>query len=151
MPLGPAAVLPPTLLQQSVLQQRTQWIRDHLDLQVSRDGPETLDPNDVVELDELFKALQLYPITIEVVRQTRIHLALLQISGKATRWPRRLVDESDKVITTWEAHMGPLNQVRVPLYDRGGRLDGMRAIAHFGKEVSFFEERKHTVVASNRY
>jgi hypothetical protein len=45
-----------------------------------------------------------------VIAESRIHLALDVIRGKATRWPDSLADEADRVLRRWERNNG----VRMP-------------------------------------
>jgi hypothetical protein len=60
--------------------------------------------------------------SLAAMRFSRIHFAVLEISGKATRWPRRLADECDDIRRVWENAHGPLINIRPCLYGPGGRL-----------------------------
>jgi hypothetical protein len=112
------------------------WIRDHLDPRVAREGPEILHPDDVLLLLDVFTALQHVEISASTLRVTRIYKAILEVSGKATRWPGRLADECDKLIILWRHHFGPLKGLRPFLYGRGGRLDGTTNVTDVTKGVS---------------
>ncbi|KAL1642974.1 hypothetical protein SLS58_005216 [Diplodia intermedia] len=108
-----------------VLRQRACWIRDDLDPRISRDGPECMQPDDVLTLHELFLGLQNVDLSISVLRYSRIHVAVLEVSGKATRWPKRLAEECDKVIELWTKKYGKLSDIRPRLFNPDGRLYGV--------------------------
>ena len=107
------------------LLQQSRWIRDDLDLQVARDGPDALHSNDVLTLDEFLRRLQESNISAEDIRVGRLHLAIAAIAGQATRWPTKLIDKAQALKDSWEARHGPLNKMKAPLYEAGGRLHGI--------------------------
>lgn len=117
------------------LRKTAAWIRDDLDPLVAREGPHALDPNDVLNLHSLLLDLQMEPISIHLLRTSRIYLAVREICGKATRWPSRLVDEADQVIQAWELTLGPLKNIRTLLYEKGGRLHGICQPSQTEREV----------------
>ncbi|KAF1947453.1 hypothetical protein EJ02DRAFT_333637 [Clathrospora elynae] len=117
-------------LSRTKLKQMSRWIRDELDLRVAREGPQTLRPDDVLTLHEMFIALRYAQnVTVSDLRSTGIHKAVWDISGVATRWPGKLCDDCDKIISIWTAKFGPFNELHPFLYGRGGRLEGI-ASAH---------------------
>lgn len=89
----------PTSLSLHNLKQTAAWVRDCLDPMIAREGPNAMHPEDVLLLHDLFQDLQKYPLDRDVVATSRIHRAVAEVSGKATRWPFKLVDECDKVVT----------------------------------------------------
>ncbi|KAJ8110078.1 hypothetical protein OPT61_g6984 [Boeremia exigua] len=136
------AVPPPPLtspapdVSRSKLKQMTRWIRDGLDVLVAREGPDSLRPDDVLALHELFVALrQSTTITASDLRATGIHKAVKDIAGIATRWPSRLCDDCDKIITVWTKRFGPLEGLHPFLFGRGGRLEGISTIAETDREA----------------
>ena len=129
-------------LSMNALRQSASWIRDVLDPLVSREGPQSLSPNDVLTLHSLLLDLQTEPVSTHVLRNSRIYLAVLEICGKATRWPGRLIDEADEVLEAWEDSMGPVKNIRTPLYEKGGRLYGICEPQHTEREVSKFSTPK---------
>ncbi|KAF2194884.1 hypothetical protein K469DRAFT_650869, partial [Zopfia rhizophila CBS 207.26] len=121
MPYRHSTDLSPTRLRQLAT-----WIRDQLDPIIAREGPDAMHPDDVLMLHEVFRALQhTKDITATTLRATRIHRAVMEVAGKATRWPSGLADECDKVIDIWRTKFGPLEALRPFLYGRGGRLEGI--------------------------
>ncbi|KAF2816147.1 uncharacterized protein BDZ99DRAFT_542388 [Mytilinidion resinicola] len=104
------------------------WIRDHLDPRIAREGADILKSEDVLILHDIFIALQHTELSANTLRATRIHKAILEISGKATRWPGRLADECDKILALWRRRFGPLEGLRPFLYSKGGRLDGIASV-----------------------
>lgn len=66
-----------------------------------------------------------HQVTLTDLQQSRIHRALLLITGRGTRWPRKLVEQCDLVVAIWTDLFGPLENIRPLLYEKGGRLAGM--------------------------
>lgn len=122
---GNSLVLRPSVYDPEYLLRQSRWIRDDLDLQVARDGPDTLHSNDILTLDEFLRRLLTSNVSLEDIRASRIHLALEAISGKATRWPTKLIDKADALKSSWEKQHGELKTLAVPLYESGGRLHGI--------------------------
>lgn len=118
------------------LKQLAHWIRDDLDLLVARDGPDILRPDDVLTLHELFVTLRhSTTITALDLRATGIHKAVKDVAGIATRWPGRLCDDCDKIITVWTNKFGRFDELHPFLYGRGGRLEGITSMTEYSREV----------------
>ncbi|KAJ4376557.1 hypothetical protein N0V86_006670 [Didymella sp. IMI 355093] len=136
-PYPPAPTTPVTPdVSRHKLKQLAHWIRDDLDILVAREGPDILRPDDVLALHELFVALrQSTSITALDLRATGIHKAVKDIAGIATRWPRRLCDDCDKIITIWQSRFGRFEELHPFLYGRGGRLEGIASVGEYNNEV----------------
>lgn len=104
------------------LRAQSRWIRDELDPQVARDGPDALHSDDILRLDDFLRCLQDSDFDIRDIRFSRIHLAILDICGRATRWPTRIILRCNQLQTAWEAKYGPLKKIGMLLYEPGGRL-----------------------------
>lgn len=128
----------PTLdLSRPRLRQISHWIRDELDPLVAREGPELLRADDVLSLHDVFQALKTSSsVTALDLRATGIHKAVMEISGMATRWPGRLADDCDQLISLWSARFGRLEELHPFLYGRGGRLEGIASIDETNRLVS---------------
>lgn len=123
------------------LRQRACWIRDELDPRIARDGPECMQPDDVLALNELFLGLQEADMTLPMLRYSRIHLAVLEVTGKATRWPKRLCDECDKIVDIWTRKYGNLSDIRPRLFKADGRLYGICTGKELTRHVSLSREK----------
>lgn len=131
-----------TLLDPTHLLQQSRWIRDILDPLAAQHGPDALSADDVLQLDEFLRTLLHHSasssrphLTRETLIAARLHLAILAISGPATRWPRRLIERAEALREAWERRFGdgvPLKRWRTLLYEPGGRLSG---ISEAGEEV----------------
>jgi len=121
------------------LRQIAYWIRDELDPIIASEGPEHLRADDVLVLHDMFQALRMSTIITTLdLRATGIHKAVIDVSGIATRWPGRLCDDCDKIISIWIAKFGRLEDLHPFLYGRGGRLEGIASVEDSSKEVSVF-------------
>lgn len=69
------------------------------------------------------------------LQQSRVHRALLLISGTGTRWPPRLIACADVLLARWRERFGPLEQVRPLPYEKGGRLSGMHEERDLSRHV----------------
>jgi hypothetical protein len=115
------------------------WIRDELDPVIAREGPEILRADDVLTLHEVFYSLRVsHTITALDLRATGIHRAVMEVAGKATRWPGRLADDCDRIIIVWKRKFGPLQDLRPFICGRAGRLEGVASATEFSKAVRLF-------------
>jgi hypothetical protein len=118
------------------LRQVAAWIRDELDPVIAREGPDMLRADDVLTLHEIFHSLRVsHTITALDLRATGIHRAVMEVAGKATRWPGRLADDCDRIIMVWKRKFGPLQDLRPYIYGRAGRLEGIASATEFSKAV----------------
>lgn len=116
------------------LRQQARWIRDILDPQVAQEGQDALHSDEILTLDELLRKLLDSDISLEDIRYSRMHLAIREIAGRATRWPKKLADRCDMLKGAWEARYGPLNTIGTLLYGPGGRLHGICTPDDLSKE-----------------
>jgi len=124
----------PSTFDRELLRRHARWIRDELDAQVARDGPDVLHSDEMLELDEFLRNLLTSHSSLEDIRYSRIHLAVMSIAGSASRWPARLVDRCDALKEAWETEYGPLKQIGILLYEPGGRLHGICKADDLSKE-----------------
>lgn len=115
----------PTILCPFPLRSSASRIRDILDPLVAREGPNALLPEDVLAVHNLLAALRKFAVPQDVIRFSRIHFAVADICGKATRWPTSLAERADVVTRRFEAMFGPIKELRPPLFEMGGRLWGI--------------------------
>ena len=116
------------------LRRQCRWIRDDLDHQIARDGPDALHSDDLLRLDEFLRRLLTSNISLDDIRHSRLQLAIDSIAGQATRWPKRLIERADAVRVVWEAAHGSLKSVAILLYEPGGRLHGVCRPEDLNKE-----------------
>jgi hypothetical protein len=115
----------PTTFSPDELREQARWIRDILDPQVAQEGQDALHSDEILTLDELLRKLLDSDISVEDISYSRMHLAIRDIAGRATRWPKKLADRCDTLKGAWEARYGPLSAIKPPLYEPGGRLHGI--------------------------
>lgn len=108
LPTNPSLLTTP-----SHLKLHSHWIRNTLDQQIALSGPEALAANDLLDLDSFLRGLlaQAAHIPLETLRQTRIHLAILDICGRATRWPLKVIERAEAIDGVWEGRFGDLGAV----------------------------------------
>ncbi|OQN97653.1 hypothetical protein B0A48_16517 [Cryoendolithus antarcticus] len=86
----------------STLSQTTHHIRNILDPVISISGP-SLPHSEVTSLTSLFTSMLIAPPpSLADLRSSRIHLAILDMIGVATRWPEEILNLAEKVAETWE-------------------------------------------------
>ncbi|KAK0342818.1 hypothetical protein LTR91_023166 [Friedmanniomyces endolithicus] len=125
----------PSVYNPDFLRQRARWIRDDLDPQIARNGHDALHADDILKLDDFLRQLLSAKLSIEDIRSSRIHLAVLEIAGRGTRWPKRLIERCDAVKGAWEVAHGPLQGMGFALYEGGGRLQGICRPEDLSKEL----------------
>lgn len=125
-PSTPLALYPqPFLVSISDIRQNIAWIRDTLDPLVAREGHAVLTPHEVLAVHAFLGRIRIQPFKLETIRQTRLYQMLTLLRGKATRWPRVIIDECDDIIELWTVQYGSMRGLRTPLYEDGGRLFGI--------------------------
>lgn len=73
-------------------------MRDVVDPLIAREGLAAINVEDALYLDQFFRKLLLMPLSKQDIRFTRLHLALLEVAGRSTRWPRGLIERAESVI-----------------------------------------------------
>lgn len=53
---------------------------------------------DALYLDEYLRKLAQTTVSVEDMRVSRIHLAILDIAGRSTRWPHLLIEQAEAII-----------------------------------------------------
>ncbi|GAB7361818.1 hypothetical protein MBLNU230_g1860t1 [Neophaeotheca triangularis] len=115
----------PDDLSAEALRKKARWIRDVLDPRIAQNGAEALKADEILTLDEFLRKLLTTTINVDDLRYSRMHLAVSDIAGCATRWPSRLIARCNALIDAWEGQFGPLKAMGTPLYEPGGRLHGI--------------------------
>lgn len=124
------------------LRKQARWIRDYLDPQVARDGPDTLHSDDVLKLDEFLRRLLASNVSLDDLRYSRIHSAVVEMAGRATRWPKRLIERCEALEKAWGDQYGPMRGLKTPLYEPGGRLHGICRPEDLDREKMIFRWSK---------
>lgn len=114
------------------LRQQCRWIRDVLDIEVARNGPDALHSDDILTMDELLRKLLECDISSDDLRYSRMHLAIKTVSGLATRWPKKLIERCDALRDVWYSRFGDIPGIL--LYEPGGRLHGICRPEDLNKE-----------------
>jgi len=122
-------------IDRNILKDRARWIRDDLDLEVAREGPNHLTADQVVLLFKFLGQLRQSRVPLEDIRWSRVHHAVGCIAARATRWPRTLIEEAEKVLENWTIRYGDVDEIGSPLYEEGGRLFGVCTPDDVSKEV----------------
>lgn len=148
----PSRVQKTSTLELDYLKNRASWIRDELDPLVAREGPGILRLDTVVTLFKFFEQLRTSHTTLEFLRDSRIHFALLDIAGRATRWPTKLIDKAEEIVHTWELEWGPLAAIRPNVYGPGGRLHGISTPEDLQRDVLLIKwARKETAWVNSNF
>ncbi|PPJ57268.1 hypothetical protein CBER1_02792 [Cercospora berteroae] len=119
-------------LNRDFLRGQAHWIRDILDPQVAREGPDVLQSDDLLTIDELLRSLLELGISRDDLIYSRIHLAVGTIASLATRWPKKLVEKCDALKDICAGKFGDLQATL--LYEPGGRLHGICTSGDLDKE-----------------
>ena len=105
----------------------SRYIRDTL-APLLRNGA-LLPASDVITLRSILRKLDEVPMTLELLRYSRIEKALVAIATmEAGLWPPDVVRLAEEQVMKWEDKLGPLKNMRSNLYGLGGRLEGVKKI-----------------------
>lgn len=105
------------------------WIRDTLDLAIARHGPSVLSVHDMLVIqDLLIRLLNAPDVTFAMLRVSRMHCAVMEMAGKATRWPGLICDLCDTLCENWKSRFEAEWKkygLRPALWGAAGRLTGV--------------------------
>lgn len=88
-----------------------------------------LNRSDSVCLHSIFQTLDAIPMTLDLLRYSRIEKALMVIAAIGNLcWPMDILVHAEELITKWEDELGPLKNLRADLYGPGGRMEGVKKI-----------------------
>lgn len=116
---------PTSVYEPDYLRQQAHWLRNELDPRIAQAGPDALHSDEVLRVDEFLRRLLKANISVDDLRSSRMHLAVSEIAGRSTRWPKRLIERCEALKETWESSHGPLKGIGILLYEPGGRLHGI--------------------------
>ena len=86
-----------------------------------------LNHSDLVCLQSIFKTLDAIPMTLDLLRYSRIEKALMVIAATGNSyWPIGILMHAEELFTKWEDALGPLKNLRADLYGPEGRMEGVR-------------------------
>ena len=93
-----------------------------------------LNYSDTLCLRSIFKILEATPMTLDLLRSSRIHKALMVIvATEDASWPMDILVRAEELMTKWEDELGPLKNLRADLYGPGGRMEGVRKLTWKGE------------------
>ena len=85
-------------------------------------------------IHSIFKKLESTPMTLDLLRFSRIEKALMVIANTGPSWwPVEVVEQAEEMIQRWEDQLGPLKNLRADLHGQGGRLEGLSKIIGKGE------------------
>ncbi|KAI6868063.1 hypothetical protein KC343_g11870 [Hortaea werneckii] len=128
---------PTSVYEPEYLRQQAHWLRNELDPRIAQAGPDALHSDEVLRVDEFLRRLLKANIPIDDLRSSRMHLAVNEIAGRSTRWPKRLIERCEALKETWESSYGPLKSIGILLYEPGGRLHGICQPEDVNRDVLF--------------
>lgn len=110
---------------QEELRIHCRYIRDTLVPLVTCEGICQLNNRDLALLSSTLDRLDTIPMTLSLLRYSRIEKALLSISSFRTTLPAEIATQAEKILSRWEDELGPLKNLRVDLWGPGGRMEGL--------------------------
>ena len=117
------------------------FIRDELAPLVASKGHSALEREDVSTLSSIMFSLNAVPMTLELLRFSRIDKAL-RVIAMGSEWPLEIMMQAEELITKWELALGSLQGIHTDLWGPGERLEGLK------KKTSQQSERREEQVLS---
>ena len=103
----------------------SRFIRDRLAPLVANKGHSALDLDDISTLRSVMVSLNAVPMTLELLRYSRIDKAL-RVIATGSGWPLVIMMQAEELITKWELALGSLQSIHTDLWGPGGGLEGVR-------------------------
>ena len=106
----------------------SRYIRDKLVPLVACRAECQLNNRDLALLHATLDRIDEIPMTLSLLRYSRIEKALLRISPACAKWPAEIARKAAEILWKWENELGPLHNLRADLWGPGGRLEGIRKL-----------------------
>lgn len=112
------------------LQYWARWIRDVLAPILARGSYTSLSEDNLYLSNFLmfFADLRHTAVTVDSLKNSRIHSALAHIVEQKMAWPDWIVEEAQELLQAWENELGSLRSIRADLWGPGGRLEGVKEL-----------------------
>ncbi len=102
----------------------SRFIRDELAPLVASKGHLALSDEDISTLRTVMISLNAVPMTVDLLRYSRLDKALRLIS-MGSEWPLEIMMQAEELVTKWELALGSLQSIHADLWAPGGRLEGI--------------------------
>ena len=106
------------------IERQAQHIRDYLSPLVSDSGGTGLTSDSWSSILQVFEKLEMTSMSSDMLRQSRIDRALLEICMMGTEWPASLVERAEHILQQWEEHIGRVGELRDSLWEPGRPMAG---------------------------
>lgn len=108
------------------LRRRARYFRNILVPAVACHGDRALTQATITDVTIFLVHLDKTPVTVEILRRTRIEKALFGVCAQSTLWPPSLFEMAQQILKKWERKLGDLSGLRSSLFEAGGRMAGCR-------------------------
>lgn len=108
--------------------EHSRYIRDILAPLVAHGGENHLNQAQLSRLYTILARINVLPMSLDLLRYSRIHKALIDIAAAGKGWPLEVVIQADDILMQWEITLGPLQDLQADLWGPGGRLEGLKKI-----------------------
>lgn len=110
------------------LRTHSRYIRDNLIPLVIRGEEGQLNNRDMALLLSTLNKVNKLPVTLDLLRFSRIEKALLEIVEADVEWPAGIAAQANYILLKWEDELGPIHDLHADLWAPGGRLEGVRKL-----------------------
>ena len=107
------------------LQFWSRYVRDELSPSVAGSSSIVLSQDRVARLEDFLGELKDTNIDEGLLRFSKIHTALLEITRNKGKWPHELVEKTETILRRWEKQLGNLLEIKQDLWTAGGRMAGL--------------------------
>lgn len=109
------------------LRTHSRYICDTLLPLVTDEQGSKLNDRDICFLRTILYEVNATPITLDLLRCSRIEKALAFIAMDP-RWPAEATSKAEKILKKWEKSLGRVDDLRADLWGPRGRLEGLTKI-----------------------
>lgn len=110
-----------------ILRTHSRYIRDTLLPLVAGGECSKLNDRDIALLQATLDEVNAIPITLDLLRYSRIANALAIITMDP-RWPAEMATKATRILNKWEKPFGRVDDLRADLWGPGGRLAGLKKV-----------------------
>lgn len=113
----------------------SRWIRDVLSPLLARESHTGMSEDNLSHFLIFLADLRYIPVTVDSLRNSRIHSALGHMIEQKMRWPDWIVQEAQELLQDWEKELGSLRSIKADFWGPGGRLEGVKELEEWQDSI----------------
>ena len=113
----------------------TSHIRDIIATQVAWGGEDVISSVTIDKVHRFLAGLREMKVDIEMLKYSHVHKALVEMTSLSSGWSPAVMLKAEMVLLVWEEELGSVRELGADLWDKGGRLEGLKKFEDLTQDV----------------